>query len=114
MKTAKKTTFTSTGEFRIPRKGEWYFFENAIHQAYCDFERASFDIYVREEIEEKCEPKEYETYYYIDFRLQVNEAVNGGSGTDKKLFQINNYFESNEEAELAVQEIKKVLDKNKS
>ena len=110
MEKIKKVTFTSTGENRFPKEGEYYMSENNWYLATFDFTQESYDIYTLEVIEEQWKPEAGEKYFFISDIMEVNETtfVNV-SRLDNVKYSLGNCFRTRESAEAKLKEIKEIL-----
>jgi hypothetical protein len=110
MEKIKKVTFTSTGENRCPKKGEWFEdMPGTITLASFDFSNPK-NIYVREVIEEQWKPKAGDMYFYINFfgGIENTYYVKGYTYDDLR-FESGNCFRTRESAEAKLKEIQEIL-----
>lgn len=66
----KKVVFTHTNEKRVPKTGDWFYFDGQYTLATSDY-MFSYEIVIRTETLEDWKPKENELvrYVYIDFAV---------------------------------------------
>ena len=112
MEKIKKIIFTSTGEYRLPKMGEYYVSDTNTYLAEFDFTQESYDIYTREEFEEQWKPKINELYYCIQDLLGIPSVYSSyfkNDNIDTKRIEVGNCFRTRESTESKLKEIKEIL-----